>query len=219
MDENKQPANQSASQTPNQAAAPPVNRWQPVTDVYQQHVEGKAPPIVQPPTPAPVPVSQKKLRRSSVPMSLNIITGLYFVQAVVYFFLGTRVIAAIDSDSSHWIVTESPAIIPFAISHRFPTEYYTLVAEALIVMGFFSAVVGVMWVFRWWVIRWVTMAYAGGMVARTAVVYSAGVVSGTGSNLSGDQAAVLLFSCLVNSIIFCYLAFYPGVKEAFEKPF
>jgi hypothetical protein len=220
VDQSEQATSQAASKSSSQNQAQPVNRWQPITDLYQQELEGNAPPeVVQPPKPVPVPVSQRDLPKSSVPMSLNVITGFYFVQAAFYIFLGSRVIAAIDSDFSHWIVGQSPNMIPFTISHRLPREFYILVAEALIVMGVFSAVVGVLWVFRWWVIRWVTMCYAGGMVVRTGIHYFAGVASGVGSELSGSQSAFVLFSCALNSIIFCYLAFYPGVKEAFEKPY
>ncbi|MGP8251201.1 MAG: hypothetical protein ACLQHF_04155 [Terracidiphilus sp.] len=86
MEKSDQPANQSASQPSSQAPAQPANRWQPITDLYQQEIAGNAPPaVVQPPKPAPVPVSQRDLPKNSVvPMSLNIITGLYFVRAVVF---------------------------------------------------------------------------------------------------------------------------------------
>ncbi len=114
---------------------------------------------------------------------------------------------------------QSPAIIPFTITHRFPKEFYTLVAEALIVMAAFSAVIGGMWLFRWWVVRWVTMAYAAGRVLRVGIYYSAGVASGVGSGLSGSTQAILMVYCCIDLLIFGYLAFYPGVKLAFEKTY
>ena len=219
MDRNIQPSNQPASQTPGQITAYPANRWQPITDIYQQEIEGNAPAVVEPPKPAPVPVSQRDLPKSMVPMSLNIITGLYFVRAVIYFFLGGKLLSDPNSDFSQWLVSMSGVIIPFTITHRHPEMFVRLVGEAMLVTSALSVVVGVMWLLRSWKIRWITMAYAGGMVLRAGVHYFAGVVSGVGSGLPAGQDTILLFGCAINSIIFCYLAFYPGVKEAFEKPF
>ncbi len=100
MDQNNQRGNQSANQPSSQAQAYPANRWQPITDIYQQEIAGNvAPAVAEPPKPVPVPVSQRNVPKDSiVPMSLNIITGLYFVQAAVYLFLASRVIAASNSD-------------------------------------------------------------------------------------------------------------------------
>ncbi|MFZ0305937.1 MAG: hypothetical protein WAL75_24845 [Terracidiphilus sp.] len=219
MDKDNQSQNQPASQTPSQVTAYPANRWQPVTDLYQQQVEGNGPAMVEPPKPAPVPVSQRDLPKSIVPMSLNIITGLYFVRAVVYFALGGKLLSNPNSDFSQWLVSMSGVIIPFTITHRHPEMFVRLVGEAMLVTAALSVVVGGMWLFRSWKIRWITMAYAGGMVLRGGVHYFAGVVSGVGSGLTADQDTILFFGCVINSLIFCYLAFYPGVKEAFEKPF
>jgi hypothetical protein len=152
-------------------------------------------------------------------MSLNIITGLYFVRALFYFVVGSTLLSNPDSDFSQWLVSLSGVLIPFTITHRHPEMFVKLVGEAMLVTAGLSVVVGVFWLLRSWKIRWVTMAYAGGMVLRTGVHYFAGVASGVGSELSGSQATFVLFACAINSLIFCYLAFYPGVKEAFERPF
>ncbi len=220
MEPNNQPANQPAGQPASQVTAYPANRWQPVTDLYQQEVEGNAPPAaVEPPKPVPVPVSQRDLPKSIVPMSLHIITGLYFLRAIIYFLLGGKLLSDPNSDFSQWLVSMSGAMIPFTITHRHPEMFVRLVGEAMLVTAGLSVVVGGMWLFRSWKIRWITMAYAGGMVVRTAVHYFAGAASGVGSELTGDQSAIVFCGCAINTLVFCYLAFYPGVKEAFEKPF
>lgn len=217
MDKPNQSPKQQGNQPP---AAAPVNRWQPITDIYQQEQEGIAAPApVQPPKEAYVPVSQRDLPKSMVPMSLHIITGLYFLRAVIFVGLGGKLISDPDSDFSRWLVSLSGVMIPFTISHRGAEMYVRLIGQALLFSAAVSAVVGGMWLFRSWKIRWITMAYAGGMVLRACVQYLAGVASGVGSGLSADQTTILLFGCCVNTIVFCYLAFYPGVKEAFEKPF
>lgn len=220
MDQNNQSGNRPVNQPSSQPAAYPANRWQPITDIYQQEIAGNAAPaVVEPPKPVPVPVSQRDLPKSLVPMSLNIITGLYFVRAVIFFGLGGKLISDPDSEFSQWLVSMSGVMVPFTITHRHPEMYVKLVGEALLVTAGLSVIVGALWLFRSWKIRWVTMAYAGGMVVRTGIHYFAGVASGVGSEFSGSQTAFVLFGCAINSLIFCYLAFYPGVKEAFEKPF
>jgi hypothetical protein len=217
-----------------------VNRWQPITDLYQQEAEGIASPAVavQPPKPVPVPVSQRDLPRSSVPMSLNIITGLFFLRALIYFILGGKLVSAPDSEFSQRLVSLSGVMVPFTVNQRQPEMFVKLVGEAMLAVAVLSLLVGILWLVRWWVIRWVTMCYSGGMVLRVAIryfagaaagihggplgsqAYSAGAYSGLAMGLSSDQiTAMLFFSCAINLIIFSYLAFYPGVKEAFEKSF
>jgi hypothetical protein len=215
-----------------------MNRWQPITDLYQQEAEGIAPPApVQPPKPVYVPVSQRDLPKSSVPMSLNIITGLFFVRALVYFILGSKLSTDPDSDFSQRLTTMSGLMIPFPIAHRQPREFVIMVGDALLAFAALSLIIGILWLVRWWIIRWVTMCYAGGMVLRVAIKFFAGAASGVhtgplGTNLVGggrfsglamglssdEITTALLLSCAINLLIFCYLAFYPGVKEAFEKP-
>lgn len=238
MDQPNQPANQSGSQPPSQAPAQPVNRWQPITDIYQQEPEVFAPPpVTQAPKPVPVPVNQRDLPKRVVPMSLHVITGLFFFRALVYFILGGKLATDPDSDFSQRLVSLSDVLVPFSVSQRHPEMFVKLIGQALLVLAALSLIVGIMWLVRWWVVRWVTMCYAGGMVLRFGIKFFAGAASGVhtgplGTNMVGggrfsglamglssdEMTAALLLSCAINLLIFCYLAFYPGVSEAFEKP-
>ena len=226
MPEENRPSNPSAgpgtstTHPANPPAHPIVNAWKPVTDLYQEELSnGPAPVVAAPPKPAPAPVSQPAPGYNTVPMSLNIITGFFFFQAVVYLAIAGPLISHPDSDFSLWVVANHTAIIPFALSYRHPELFVRLVGEACIFMAAVSAVVGGMWVFRSWKIRWVTMAYAGGRVLRAGVYYFAGVASGVASTLSPSAQAIVIVNCCINVLIFCYLAFYPGVKQAFEKQY
>jgi hypothetical protein len=80
-----------------------------------------------------------------------------------------------------------------------------------------GAVVGFMWLNRSWKIRWVTMCYAGAFVAKAGVNYFAGLASGLGSQVAPGETALLLFTIALNGCIFCYMAFWPGVKKLFEE--
>jgi hypothetical protein len=79
-----------------------------------------------------------------------------------------------------------------------------------------TAVVGFMWWNHSWKVRWIAMFYAGAFVAKAAISYFAGVASGVGSEIEPGQMPMLMASIALNGFIFCYLAFWPDVKEWFE---
>jgi hypothetical protein len=219
-------ANPSAASSPSQSANPQtpqfVNTWKPVTDLYIEHETAgaiTAPVIVEPPKPTPGPVSAPDPSYNTVPFSLNIITGFYFFQTVMYFVLAGPLLTNPQSAFSQWIVVNYPSFIPFTITRRHPEIFTKLVGEAFMVMAAISLWVSILWVFRSWKIRWVTMAYAGGRVLRRCVYLFAGVASGVGSGLSPASQTIVIFSCCIDALIFGYLAFYPGVKQAFEKTY
>jgi hypothetical protein len=87
----------------------------------------------------------------------------------------------------------------------------------LFIAAIITSVVGVMWWNHSWKIRWITMFYAGAMVARAGVYFFAAWASGVGSQLPPEIMPSLLFAIALNGFIFCYLAFWPDVKEWFEE--
>jgi hypothetical protein len=87
----------------------------------------------------------------------------------------------------------------------------------LLISAAITAVVGFMWWNHSWKVRWITMFYAGAFVAKAAIGYFAGVASGVGSQLPPGEIPTLLFAIALNGFIFCYLAFWPDVKEWFEE--
>ncbi len=95
-------------------------------------------------------------------------------------------------------------------------EARELVMVYLLISAVFTGVVGFMWWNHSWKVRWVAMFYSGAFVAKAAIGYFAGVASGVGSNIDPGEMPVLMASIALNGFIFCYLAFYPDVKEWFE---
>ena len=87
----------------------------------------------------------------------------------------------------------------------------------LLVAAIITAVVGFMWWNHSWKVRWAAMFYAGAMVAKAGIGLFAGWASGMGSPVPAEQMPGLLFAITVNSFVFCYLAFWPGVTEWFEE--
>lgn len=86
----------------------------------------------------------------------------------------------------------------------------------LLISTIVTAVLGFMWWNHSWKIRWITMFYAGAFVAKAAVGYFAIVASGMSSQLDPGEMPALMLAIAVNGFIFCYLAFWPDVKEWFE---
>jgi hypothetical protein len=87
----------------------------------------------------------------------------------------------------------------------------------LLIAAVVTAVVAFMWWNRSWKVRWITMFYAGAMVARAGVYFFAAWASGTGSQLPAAVMPTLLFAIALNGFVFCYLAFWPDVQEWFEE--
>jgi hypothetical protein len=79
-----------------------------------------------------------------------------------------------------------------------------------------SAWVGFMWWNHSWRIRWITMFYAGAFVAKAALNGVLGFSLGVGIGQTPGESASMLLMVGVNGFIFCYLAFWPGVKAHFE---
>lgn len=100
---------------------------------------------------------------------------------------------------------------------KFQQQKREFVTVALLLLTVLTSVVAFMWWNRSWKIRWVTMFYAGGFVAKSAVYLFAGWASGVGSRMSPVELSSYLISLAVNSAIFCYLAFSYGVEEWFKE--
>jgi hypothetical protein len=67
---------------------------------------------------------------------------------------------------------------------------------------------------KWW--RWYTMLASGLTVVQIAIGLSALMVVPLPLPISGPALAAVFMIGGWNALIFCYLAYYPGVKEAFE---
>jgi hypothetical protein len=67
---------------------------------------------------------------------------------------------------------------------------------------------------KWW--RWFTMLAAALTVAEIAIGLSARLVGTASRPLSSAALTAVLIIGTWNLLVYCYLGYYPGVKEAFE---
>lgn len=97
-----------------------------------------------------------------------------------------------------------------------PETMLNIVTVYLVFNVVTAAVVGFMWWNRSWKVRWVTMFYAGALVAKVTVNIIAGIASGGGPGITSSQTSMLVLTLGLNALIFLYLAFWPGVEQCFE---
>ncbi|HEX4031165.1 MAG TPA: hypothetical protein VHX20_12425 [Terracidiphilus sp.] len=204
--------------TPEFANAPKfVNTWKPVTDEYQ-HTDVPSLDAPMPPPAAKAPAAPVKERqRPKLPIAIACLAWFYLIRAAVYLVFAMILSAQPGSELGVLLIGHSRLLVPFEMHRTHGQVPVGLFAEALFATAVLSVVVGVMWLARSWRIRWITMFYAGASAARTMFYLLTGAAAGlAGGALSPDQKQAMLAGCAVNILIFCYLAFYPGVEQAFE---
>ncbi len=202
-----------------ESAAPElVNTWKPVTDLYQ---DTAAPDV---PAPPPVPVAgqppaqtAKVFQERKLPIPIAIVGGFYALRAVVFLVFASILGSHPDSSLAALLIGHSRSLIPFQVRETGGHVPADLLAEAMVVTAILSIVVSVMWFVRWWRIRWITMFYAGVSLFRTVLYFLSDKAAGLTTQLTPDQKQALSLACAVNLFVLCYLAFYPGVAQAFEQ--
>jgi hypothetical protein len=207
------------NETPAGEAAPElINTWKPITDLYQ---DTAAPPVT---APIPVPIAgqppaqpAKIFQERRLPIPIAIVGGYYALRAVVFLALASILSSHPSSDVASLLVAHAQSLVPFTLYEAGGRVAADLLAEAMVATAILSIIVSVMWFIRYWRIRWITMFYAGVSLFRTVLYFATDKAAGLTTTLRSDQKEALTIACAVNLFVFCYLAFYPGVAQAFEE--
>ena len=85
------------------------------------------------------------------------------------------------------------------------------------VTALFYAVMAWRWYSRDWRVRWALMFIAGATAAKMLVNFAADRAAGNPIPMTQGQEQILLLSVGVNLLICGYLAFYPGMAQAFKE--
>jgi hypothetical protein len=88
---------------------------------------------------------------------------------------------------------------------------------AFFALGAIYAAVAWRWLIRDWRARWAAMFIAGATVASIGINLLADRAAGGRAPMSPDQIQGIVAVVATNVLIFCYLAFYPGVADAFRE--
>ena len=73
------------------------------------------------------------------------------------------------------------------------------------------------WYSRDWRVRWIAMFFSGATAAKLLVNFAADRAAGNPTPMSDGQVASLFIAAGINLLICLYLAFYPGMAEAFRE--
>ena len=88
-------------------------------------------------------------------------------------------------------------------------------------MFYISALIyGVMawrWFSRDWRVRWAVMFVSGATAAKMLVSFAGDRAAGTPTPMTQEQVATFTLSIAINLLICGYLAFYPGMAQAFKE--
>jgi len=105
------------------------------------------------------------------------------------------------------------------LTDRFSSRFKLMppLAEFL-VSGFVFGFIAQKWLSRDWRIRWISMFLTGAFAVRSIVLLLADrAVIGPGRVISADKEAEMMIHAAFDLLICAYLAFYPGMAEAFEE--
>lgn len=164
------------------------------------------------------PAQQAKVyQERRLPIPIAIVGGFYALRAAVFLVFASILGSHPDSNFAQTLIGHSRSLIPFQVHETAGHVPVDLLAEAMVVTAILSIVVSVMWFVRYWRIRWITMFYAGVSLFRTLLYFVTDKAAGITTALTSEQKQALSLACAVNLFVLCYLAFYPGVEQAFEE--
>ncbi len=185
------------------------------------------PPLGTPPPPQkPAPSTETK-----DPFLIRAFTWYIFIRAGLYFVAACLIIALPDpvldvllhhAGSFARVLPHNAAAVS---SYQILRNY---ISFRCIFMAGIYVLIGWRWAIRYWLARWGFMFVAGASALNTSVsLLFSGTTDFTNpmllisrpAPLSPQTVSLLVGSISINLIICFYLMFYPGVEEAFERPF
>jgi hypothetical protein len=162
---------------------------------------------VRPPVPIPTELRQSGKREVKLPAAIRAFALLCFVRAGVDLVFALLVGLAPKSTAGIFVAS--------TFGDRFPH----VPAEAeFFIFAFLFAFVGWRWIARDWRIRWVTMFLSGAIALRILVFVFADRASAAHGKILSTESELELGVIVAFNLLICgYLAFYPGMAQAFKE--
>jgi len=146
------------------------------------------------------------VERNKLPFLITAFIWLLVFRSVVNLIFGLTLGLAPDSGAAAYIGANFDPW-PKAVS-----------AEALFyISALLYAVMAWRWHSRDWRVRWVVMFTSGATAVKLLINYMANRAAGNPTPMSPGQEAALLITVGINFLICGYLAFYPGMEQAFKE--
>jgi len=146
------------------------------------------------------------VERHKTPFLIRLFTWVLFFRCGINLLFALIVGMAPESTVAIYIATHFDALPP-----QISAESVFLISSAI--YGF----IGLRWYSRDWRARWVAMFITGATALRTMVLVLADKAAGNATPMTEGQQFTLVASTVLNLIICGYLAFYPGMAQAFSE--
>ena len=146
------------------------------------------------------------VERNKLPMLIRWFIWLLVFRSVVNLILGLTLGLAPDSEAANYILTN---LDPWPKSVSAEGVFY--------ITALLYGVMAWRWHSRDWRVRWAVMFASGATAAKMLINYLAGRAAGNPIPISAGQEAAILISVGLNFLICGYLAFYPGMAQAFKE--
>jgi hypothetical protein len=141
-----------------------------------------------------------------LPFLIRAFIWLLLFRSVVNLIFGLTLGLAPDSSVANYIQTNLDPW-PKAVSAE-AVFYITALLYGLMAWRWYS---------RDWKVRWAVMFASGATAAKLLINYAANSAAGNPTPMSQGQEAGLFIAVAVNLLICGYLAFYPGMDQAFRE--
>jgi hypothetical protein len=178
--------------------------------------------IVSPPLKMPAHLRERhRPPQKKDPLLLRLITCILVVRALAFLLLAFVLWSFPDSAVGTYLVANSDFFFKRP-RHFESVEQIQQSAQDFLMIGFLLAgivysIVAWKWLTRFWLARWGTMFLAGATLLKTGINLIADRASGADTEFTAAQTQALLVSSILNLAIVLYLAFSPGVAEAFKE--
>lgn len=146
------------------------------------------------------------VERNKLPTLIRWFIWLLVLRSAVNLIFGLTLGLAPDTSAANYILANFDPW-PKAVS-----------AEAIFyVTALLYGVMAWRWYSRDWRVRWVVMFTSGATATKLLINYAANKAAGSPTPMTQGQEAALLITVGVNFLICGYLAFYPGMAQAFKE--
>ena len=169
--------------------------------------------IVRPPLEMPEELRGQRSRlavrkdpKLEVPLLITLFAWYCFLRVGMFVVFALIVGIVPETPAAQFIATQLNPVPP-----PIPAE------GAFYVLAILYALIGWRWMTRDWKARWGAMFISGATAAKTAVALIADRAAGDQTPISPAAQQAILLAIVWNVLVCCYLAFYPGMAQAFKE--
>lgn len=178
--------------------------------------------IVPPPLEMPAHLRERhRPPEKKDPLLLRLITYILLLRALVFLLLAYILWSFPDSAIGTYLVASSDFFFKrprhFESVEQIQQSAHDFLMIGFLLVGIVYSIVAWKWLTRYWLARWGTMFLAGATLLKTGINLFADRASGVDTQFTPAQTQALLVSSVLNLAIVLYLAFSPGVAEAFKE--